>query len=318
MTHQTITALGNNQEKTAAVRLLVPVQSWTGAKLQSLPGGGSMQIEAQTDGPVRLVMAASSSYKAFPNIGAAVFDRQIEGSLTAEVTLPRGGDYFLIADNRAGTTPRQVLLGLRGKVLGPHDGMELVGQLSVLQRRMEETFDLRGLTLAYETPGPPAPIRIGRKLVVGSDFVAQLESAISDRLVVRGAVLFTIMHGIASDWLDAKSDLPTILPEHLAAALMILFNQLESARRQAAYFSARPVLPETLARAFAEQNHPLSPAIESLVKRRLDAPQTLLRDVAEPILARMRMAALEQLRVKAPDWADPARVAAAVRTRANQ
>ena len=318
MTRQTIAARGNEREKAAAVRLLVPALSWTGAELRSLPAGGTMQIEAQSDGPVRLVMADDASYRAFPDIDAAIFDRQIASSMTAEFTLPRGGDYFLIADNRTGTTPREVLLGLRGKQRDPHDGMDLAGQLSVLQQRMEATFDLRGLTLVFDTPGPPAPIRAGRKLIVGSDFVAQLEAATSDRLVVRGAVLFTIMHEVASDWLATSAGPPTVLPEHLAAALMILFNQLDSARRQAAHFAARPALPDALSRAIAEPGHPLSPAIAGAVRRRLDAPQSLLRDVAEPVLARMRTATLEQLNAEAPEWADPGRVATALDARAGR
>jgi len=318
VTRQKITAEGDDREKTAAIRLIVSANSWTGAELRSLPRGGSIRIEVQSDGPVRLLMADAESYKSFPDIEKTLFDRQIERSFVADITLPLSGDYYLIADNRSGNSPREVLLGLRGRAHDANEAMEFSRQFEVLQRQMDAAFDLRGLTLQLVDSGPVRPSITERRLVVGRHFIHLIEAELPDEKTAKGAILFAIMHAIASDWLAADRLPASVLPEHLATALMILFNQIDSARRQADHFAARGTTIGPQPPAGAGPADPLSTVTARSVQQRLKDPQSLLREMQEAILPRMRPEMLEQLRRDAPRWADQEKVAAALAVHENR
>lgn len=309
MTREQISAQGDERERSAAIRLLVCANNWTGAELRSLPRGGSIRIEVETDGPVRLLLADAAGYASFPDIEMALFDRRIEGSAVAEISLPRSGDYYLIADNRGSDDAREVTLALRGRSHDAHQTMPLPRQFEVLQRQMDSAFDLRGLTLQLADPGPERPTTTGRKLVVGRDFIRFIETELPDERAARGAILFAILHGVAADWL-ADEAVPVSVPtEHLAAALMILFNQIDGARRQAEHFAARATPNGPLADAAAD---PLSAEVARSVQQRLTDPQTLLRDMQTVFLPRMRPEMLDQLRMQTPGWADPRNIDAAL------
>ena len=318
MTRHTISATGDTREKAAALRLMVAARNWTGAELRSLPAGGNIRIEAQSDGPMRLLMADADSYSTFPDIETPLFDRQFEQSMVADITLPRGGDYFLIADNRTGETPRELVFALRGRAYDSEQGLELPEQFLVMQKRLDDAFDLRGLRLTLAQPGPERPEIQGRALVVGHEFITAIEAELPDDATARGAILFAMLHAVAMDWLIADHAEGKVLPEHLAAALMILFNQLDGARRQADYFASEP---QPKAAELAQTGgktavmDPFSVATARMVQRRLKDPQTLLQDMQDVILPRLRPAMLDQLRKDAPKWADAGKVAAAIARR---
>lgn len=309
MQRTTLTATGDDRERISRLRLQVAAGNWTGAALQGLPLGGSLRIEAQSDGPLRLLLADATEHASFPGPIDTLFDRQIDASMVAEITLPRSDDYVLIADNRSGDTPRDVLLALRGRTQEAALPRPLPDQFKVLQTQLDAAFDLEGLTLRLDDPGPPRPQVIGREIVVGQAFMTQLGADLPDPETTRGAILFAIMYAI-SNGLFLRRGFSPHLPEHLAAALMILFNQLASVQRQAAYFAAGGTAPPALPDCVLG-NDPFAPSTARSVLRRLKEPQALLTAMQDILLARMRPAALERLHRESPAWADPARVAAA-------
>ncbi len=303
----TLKAEGDDRERTS--RLRVAAGNWTGAALRGLPLGDSLRIEAQSDGPLRLALADAESHDSFPGPIDALFDRQVEAAMAAEITLPRSEDHILIADNRSGTAPREVLLALRGRTQDAAPPLPLPHQLKVLQTQLDAAFDLDGLTLRLDDPGPPRPRVIGRELVVGQALIAQLTADLPDAEATRGAILFAIIHALASDLLLRRGP-ASILPEHLAAALMVLFNQIGAARRQAAYFATEGAAPSMVPDS-APGPDPFAPTTARAVHRRLKDPQALLTAMQDILLARMRPATLDRLQRESPAWADPRRVAAA-------
>lgn len=302
-------AEGNDRERTSRLRLQVAAGNWTGAALHGLPLGGSLRIEAESDGPLRLLLADAAGHENFPGPIDALFDRQIEVSMVAEITLPRSEDYVLIADNRSGTAPRDVLLALRGRAQDAGPPLPLPDQFKVLQTQLDAAFHLDGLTLRLDDPGPPRPQVIGRELVVGQAFITRLGAEPPDAETSRGAILFAIMYALANG-LFLRAGPASVAPEHLAAALMILFNQIGSARRQAAYFAAEGAAPPALPDSDGG-NDPFAPETARAVLRQLKDPQALLTAMQDILLARMRPATLDRLLRESPAWADPRRVAAA-------
>ena len=312
MTRLQIAAQGDHRERSASVRLVAPADSWTGAELRSLPCGGSIRIEAQSNGPVRLLMTDADSYASFPDVKAPLFDRRIEYSTIAEISLPQSGDYYLIADNRRGDSAREVLLALHGRSHDVHDVLPLTRQFEELRRQMDSAFDLRGLDLQLADPGPELPAITGRRLIVGRDFIRRVEAELPDERAARGAILFAILHAVAADWLVTETAPEPAATRHLAAALMVLFNQIDGARSQAAHFAERLASDSAVAPDKKDPTNPFSAAAARSVLHRLKDPQTLLRDMQGFVLPRMRPEMLEQLRRQTPGWADPQAVDAAL------
>jgi hypothetical protein len=290
-------AAGDKHEKAAALRLKAAPAGWIGAALRGLPAGGNLRLEAQTDGPVTLHLLDSDDYRGFPNSGRSLLTRAMDGDCVAELSLPSSGDYYVVIDNRDGATEREVALAFRARAPQLSAGLELGDQLGALANRIRHAFALDGLELRLAPLGAPRVAAEGRVITLSREFVDHLGAALADPSLHRDALLFVIMHEIARHWPEGE---PGRI-EDLAAALMIVFNQLDGLRRQAEAVVALP--------AGATPEHPaLLKKTARRVLARLAKPGALLREQQHRLLPVMTRATLHELQAVAPDWADPARV----------
>jgi hypothetical protein len=301
VTNPSFAAAGDEHEKAAALRLKAAPGGWIGAALRGLPAGGELRLVAQATGPVTLHLLDAEDYRGFPHTRRSLLTRAVDGECVAEVTLPVGGDYYVVVDNRDGTSEPEVVLAFRARAPRLAAGPELGDQLRAVANRIRHAFAIEGLELRIAPLGAARVAADGRAITLSREFVDRLGEALADRQMLRDALLFVIMHEIAGRWPEGEPE----RPEDLAAALMILFNQLDALRQQAEAVAALP--------AGAAPDHPaLRPQTASRVLARLEDPGALLSEQQDALLPMMTTATLRELQAVAPNWADPARVADAL------
>ncbi len=302
-------AEGTPDQRMAGVRLKVTARSWTAAELKGLPGGGSLLVEVESDGPVRLALVPASQRAALPDPAETLFSRKMQSRLVVEAALPAPGDYLLLADNRENDSARNLVLTLIGKAAAPLPApkpeTDLAGQLAELVSRLDSAFEMAGLTIVADPQAAAGLARSGNRIVLGGDCDRALVKAYGGNTeMARDALLFALLHAVAQNWLAGGRG-NTVLPEQLAAALMILFNQLEAATRQAQHLASGNAQPLDLSGLDREAGDPLHPVTARSVARRLRDPQALLTAMQGPLLKRMRPATLRRLLSEQPAWANP-------------
>jgi hypothetical protein len=305
-----LAASGNADEKSATIRLEVIAGSWTGARLQGLPAGGSLRLNVTTSGPITILLLGEEDYRAFPGRERPLFKGSADNRIGFEAALPESGDYYVIADNRQGAEPREVTVAMVARSPQTSGGLELGEQLQVLSRRIAQVFDLGGLEMRVEHCDRPDVVSDHGRVTVCLEYIELLVRETGDRQVARDGLLFTLLHEVARQLFrqqgqDSAGDQDL---GGLAGALMVIFNQEDAARNQAGHFAAAQT-DGALGRVTASPGHPLNPATARDLLNRLDDPTALVRGFQETFLPRMRTAVLEQLRAHAPGWVEPDRVA---------
>ena len=98
----------------ATINVDVPAGKWKGVRLKSLPRGVSVAIRIESSDALRVIVVDSSELRRFPNT-RPLFEASMEKRLGFSVVIPRGGDYYVVFDNRKSPEPRQVKLNVRAE-----------------------------------------------------------------------------------------------------------------------------------------------------------------------------------------------------------
>ena len=88
----------------------VPAEKWRALRLKGLTQGASLRVRVETSGPIRVILAREDEVQRFPKGLKATFSGTAERRLSFSVSIPAGGTYYVILDNRKGDALREVRL----------------------------------------------------------------------------------------------------------------------------------------------------------------------------------------------------------------
>lgn len=98
----------------ATVNVEVPGGKWKGVRLKSLPRGTAVALTIQSTDALRVIVVDSNELRKFPNT-RPLFEASMEKRLGFSVIIPRGGDYFVVFDNRKSQEPRQIRFNVKAE-----------------------------------------------------------------------------------------------------------------------------------------------------------------------------------------------------------
>ena len=102
----------------ATLKVDIPAGKWKSVRLKSLPRGTSLDLKIESSGPVRVILVDSVELRKFPNT-RALFEAAMEKKLAFKVVIPRGGDYFVVFDNRQSAQAPQITLNIKAQAPSP-------------------------------------------------------------------------------------------------------------------------------------------------------------------------------------------------------
>jgi hypothetical protein len=86
----------------------VPPAKWKAVRLRNLPEGASLGVKVIATGALVVILVNEAELKRYPEPVSPVFQGTLNKSLTFSVVIPDAGNYFIILDNRRGTSEKQV------------------------------------------------------------------------------------------------------------------------------------------------------------------------------------------------------------------
>jgi hypothetical protein len=96
------------------VNIDVPGNRWKTVRLKNLPQGTLVSLQILASGKMRVIVVDSTELKRFPKT-RALFEASVDQRLGFSVVIPRTGDYYVVFDNRASATPRQITLRVQAE-----------------------------------------------------------------------------------------------------------------------------------------------------------------------------------------------------------
>jgi hypothetical protein len=99
----------------AALSLEVPAGKSKNIRLRNLPAGGAMAVRIISSGKLLVALISERQLKS-PQPGALpLFRGVVERRIAFRVTIPEGGDYFLVLSNRGGAEALEVQAEIRAE-----------------------------------------------------------------------------------------------------------------------------------------------------------------------------------------------------------
>ncbi|MBI5855926.1 MAG: hypothetical protein HZB35_12025, partial [Nitrospirae bacterium] len=142
---------------TANFSVDVPTGQSKSVKLNTLPQGTVVAVTVQTDGQVDVAFVNQEDFRNLRPTARPLFRGQLDTQMSFSVTIPAGGDYFLVFSNRQGNTSRAVTVTVKAEA-GLSDARRAALERLKASERTLKAFEAR-LTLALIFKPIPIAIR---------------------------------------------------------------------------------------------------------------------------------------------------------------
>lgn len=103
-----------SHQQSIATTTAVEAKRWQAIRLTNLPEGGSLRIQLETDGLLRLFLVLSEEFDKLPNAARPLMASETHRHVDLTLRIPESSDYYLVLDNRQGREKRQVSIGITG------------------------------------------------------------------------------------------------------------------------------------------------------------------------------------------------------------
>jgi len=304
----------------ASFTLEVGTAAWKGGRIQNIPIGAKISIEARSDGPVGVLLLDSEGYAAFPESERTVFRGNTQDKLAFSVLAPTTGDYYVIVDNRNGSESRSVELDIRGETDDSRpppapedlsaDPPDAEAKLATFEERLAQLFVFEPFGIRVRGCGQPQAFVDASGVVLCKEYLHKLREHLEDPKKMENALLFTLFHEIGHVLL-AQWEYPTFASEEtadeFATVLIVMLEQKERLRAQAEFFKANASVFEIISKALSNDRHPLSGQRARNIQRWSEDPG-LVRRWQPVFVPHMQTSLLERLKQTPRPWTDRALV----------
>jgi hypothetical protein len=99
----------------------VPPGKWKAVRLKNLPEGASLGVKVIATGSLVVILVREAELKRYPEPLNPVFQGTLDKTLTFSVVIPDSDHYFIILDNRRGTSERQVRVLIQAQAAKSRD-----------------------------------------------------------------------------------------------------------------------------------------------------------------------------------------------------
>lgn len=120
----------------------VAAGQWRGLRVKNLPKGTNLAVEARASGALRILLLDEEDVRRMPVPANPLFEGALQERLSFSLEIPRGGNYYVVLDNRAQADGRKVQLVVRARAPGtpaPPPGKRAARGISVAARRTPAT-----------------------------------------------------------------------------------------------------------------------------------------------------------------------------------
>jgi hypothetical protein len=282
-------------EKSAEVNSEVQPRRWSAIRLSNVNQGATLAIKLSIDGQATVVLVNESQLKRYPRVTRPLFRTETRNRANFSIVAPRSDNYYLIVDNRKGSTKRKFSLSITAK-LGlsknqSSDKRRLTGKdpLKLLNRVIQTAFAVDPIKFKLANCESTNTITRRETIYLCQEYLRSLKEQFKDKREINQIVLFELMkeagYVLLNRWKYPQVNNRNV-KEEFATALLLMFGQRESVETQAKY----------------------SPLLEPGREERTDTIKKWLNDPYfvkkwQPFLTpKMQTSYLRLLKKKRPSW----------------
>jgi hypothetical protein len=287
-------------------------------RLQNLPAAAFLSVEVEIDGEARVLLLDKTNLRLAPAQRRPLFAGSTASTIKIGAKIPESGTYYLLIDNRQGTTPRGFSLKVTATAptassivgddnhVGNSDTLQRFQvQMEKLEQNLRRYFVFDDLEFRLARCGTPNAYADDESVVICME-IGPLLSRLGDSARAQDIFIFTLMHEVAHVWMR-QWGYPfhgnEEVADEFATALLTLFNHGERARAAAEMFDQFPSQQEYEFKKEKFDRHPLSVQRARNIRRWLEDPKLLSR-WQKIFLPHMQTDVLEALRQNPRAWLD--------------
>jgi hypothetical protein len=81
----------------------------------AIAADAAMAVAVQSSSRIAVSLLNETDYRSFPRMSEPVFAGTVQRTLSFQIAIPETGHYYLVLDNRQGSEPAKVKVGIRAK-----------------------------------------------------------------------------------------------------------------------------------------------------------------------------------------------------------
>lgn len=311
-------AAGAVKEQTASLGGEVAAGDRHVTRLRNLPTGAKLDVALESDGSLAVGVVDSGGLTADSLDDDALFTGRTESRIEFSLTIPRTSTYYLVLDNRDGSTARLFSFDLRASVEADQTDQtdqtarlkEAVEELDKFEANLRQLLVFDDLEFRVGPCGQANAFTIDDVIVVCLELGTMILERVDDREQALNVVLFVMMHEIGHtllrQWNFPSYDNEEVADE-LATVLLRMYGQGARVESAAGFFETFDPIAEMKNKRDRDSRHPLSEQRARNLQRWAKDPELVTR--WQPFLVRhMQTAALRLLARNPKSWTDMAAV----------
>lgn len=284
----------------------IPAGTWKVARLKNLPEGAVVALEVKSSATIIAALVDTNGYHQYPDVSRPLFAGQVDGKLSFSVTIPHTDNYYVVLDNRSGSTSRAVTVTVRA-ARGKTDQVEAADRiLRTFERQLHQLFVFDPFPMRVKPCGRPKAFVGTAGITLCTEYVQLLYDSFGDRQKAQAAFSFSIFHELSrvllTQWQHPSSAKITAVDE-FAAVLMVMLNQKERLISAAENSVINPSDAAALMKRLRDDRHPLSEQRARKILRRLKDPQ-YVSNWQNFLVPHMQTKLLQKLAQQPTAWTD--------------
>jgi hypothetical protein len=231
-------------EKSAEVNSEVLPHRWSAVRLSNVNQGATLKVKLHVDGQATVVLVNESQMKNYPRVSRPLFRTETRNRAIFSIVAPKNGNYYLIVDNRKGTTKRKYSLSIKAKLdlsaSQSHDTVKPTGNdpLELLNRVIQTAFVVEPLKFKLTACDQANTYNQGETVYLCREYLKKLKDQLNDKREINEIVLFELMkeagYVLLRRWKHPLINSPNV-KEEFATVLLLMFGRRGAVEVQAKY-----------------------------------------------------------------------------------
>lgn len=237
-------------ERSASYSARVEAGKWSNIRLRNLAKGVSLELGVSSTGPVDVLLTPAGTASRSTDIRHPLFRGKSANRLHFSVVIPTSGHYYLVIDNRTGTTAREFTVDLKVKAnnrTAQTQTLTLINaKLALFVKVFKQVFNFESLSVRTAFCGDKTDFNHTGAVLICAEDAGLFGTALGSKDLAKKALMFRMMRGMARVLLEewgypagGPFDVPgdgnrdAALADEFAAVLTVILGQEESAIAQA-------------------------------------------------------------------------------------
>jgi len=294
-------------EGLATVNLDIPPGKWKPIRLSNLPKDAAVAVQVVSNGEIAVALVDSKGYQRFSEASRPLFLGRVEKRLSFSLSIPVGGDYFLVLDNRSGREPRAVTVTVRAARGDASQTKSAEEVLKDFEVQLHQFFVFQPFPVGIKKCGSPKAFLGASGIWLCEGYVHHLYDLLKDKQRTMDTLSFSLFHEVARillvQWGHPSPDSEKVADE-FATVLMVMFNQKQRIVATADYFARNSSASEMFSKIFFDHRHPLSAERAKDILNWITRDTELVSKWQKVLVPHMQTALLKKLRQQPTPWTD--------------